>query len=233
MKLTSPIATGNTADIYLHNGNIVKVYTRQSVDDVTIEAANQSYAKSLGLRVPAVIEVTEVDGRPALVMDRASGTPMKDLLFETPERMADYLERSVQIQRLVHDKAAPELRPMSDRLREQIGSVDRLSGPQKLRLIAMLEEVGEETQLCHGDLHVQNLIVDGDDVSIIDWMDATRGDVRLDVCRTYVIYSEVDTDFADAYLAEYCRQSGLKREEVLRWESVIAGARLSESVGNQ
>lgn len=228
MRLKPPISAGNTADIYLHDGNIVKMYSRHSKQTVELEATKQAYAKSLGLPVPAVLEVTEVGDRPALVMERAPGVPMKELIFEQPEQMQEFLTRSVEVQQMVHDKTAPNLRSMSDRLREQIDSVNQLNGAQKLRLIAMLEDIDDETQLCHGDFHVQNLIVDGDDVSIIDWMDATRGDVRLDVCRSYVIYSEVDTDFADAYLAEYCRQSGLQQEEVLRWEPVIAGARLSE-----
>ena len=34
---------------------------------------NQAYAKSLGLPVPDVIELTEIKGRPALVMEHVPG----------------------------------------------------------------------------------------------------------------------------------------------------------------
>lgn len=53
---------GNTAEIYLRDGHIVKVYSRHSKQDVEHEAANQAYARSLGLPAPAVIEITESDG---------------------------------------------------------------------------------------------------------------------------------------------------------------------------
>lgn len=225
------IATGNTAEIYLHNGTITKVYANHSMQTVQREAMNQAYARSLGLSVPAVIEVTEIDGQPALVMDRAAGVPMRDLLYEHPDRVQEYLTQSVVVQREIHSRLAPDLRSMSERLREQITSVHQVSDEQRSRLIAMLNDISEETHLCHGDFHIQNLIVDSDNVSIIDWNDATRGDVRLDVCRSYVLYSGVDTDFAEMYLDEYCRQAGWNRDDVLRWVPVIAGARLSEGIG--
>ena len=222
------IAAGNTAEIYLRDDYIVKVYSRHSKQDVEYEAGTQAYARSLGLRVPTVIEVTEIDGLPALVMEHAAGVPMKDLMFEQPERAQEYLTRSVEIQREVHAIAAPELRKMSERLRQQIRSIDELSSEEKATLIELLEDVGKETRLCHGDLHVMNLIVDGDEVAIIDWMDATCGNPLLDACRTYVLYAEVDADLATAYLAEYCRQAVVAPGEVLRWKPVMTGARLSE-----
>ncbi len=228
MNLTTPIATGNTAEIYLHDNQIVKVYFRERPETVRTEAANQEYARRLGLPVPRVVQVTEHEGKPTLVMERAPGVPMKDLLFEDLDRAPAMLARSVEVQRSVHALAAPALRRMSDRLRQQIRSVDGLGDDAKSELFAMLDEVGDETQLCHGDLHVQNLIVDGDDIAIIDWMDATRGNPLLDACRTYVIYAEVDASVAEMYLEEYCRQAGVDVGEVLRWVPVMRAARMSE-----
>lgn len=229
MKLTTPIATGNTAVIYLADGRIVKVFTRHSKADVEHEAANQEYARLLGLPVPGAVEITEYDGKSTLVMERAPGVPMKDLLLEDLDRAPILLAKSVEIQRRVHALAAPAMRRMSDRLRQQIDSVDRLDGEEKSALTAMLDGVRDETQLCHGDLHVQNLVVDGDNITIIDWNDATRGNPLLDACRTYVLYAEVDAGFAGMYLHEYCRQSGVDGEDVLRWEPVMRAARMSES----
>lgn len=87
--------------------------------------------------------------------------------------------------------------------------------------------VSDERQFGHGDLHGQTLMVNGDDFAIIDWMDATRGNPLLDACRTYMIYAEVDAGFAVMYLKEFCRQSGVDGDAVMRL------ARMSEKVGDQ
>lgn len=70
-----------------------------------------------------------------------------------------------------------------------------------------------------------------DPCMIIDWMDVTRGDIRLDVCRSYLLYGRVSDEVADLFLSEYCLQSGLEWDDVLRWLPVLAGVRLSEHVG--
>lgn len=229
MKLTTPIATGNTAEIYLWDGKVVKVYFREPIDAVEHEARNQTYAKSLGLPVPDVIELTEIDGRPALIMEHITGNTLLSLVEREPDSLEKHLTLSVEMQRSIHSLAAPGLRPMSDRLAQKIRSVDAIDANRKKELIAMLGEVGEETRLCHGDFHVTNIIKGESGLAVIDWMDATRGNPTLDACRSYVLYAEVDSDFAEAYLAKYCRQSGVGRDEVLRWVPVIHAARMSET----
>lgn len=42
------IATGNTAEIYLRDDQVVKVYFRERFETVRIEAAHQEYARWLG-----------------------------------------------------------------------------------------------------------------------------------------------------------------------------------------
>lgn len=65
------IAIGNTAEIYERDGQVLKVYPRHDNETVQHEANNQEYARAFGLPVPNVVEMTEVDGRPAIVMERA------------------------------------------------------------------------------------------------------------------------------------------------------------------
>ena len=68
-----------------------------------------------------------------------------------------------------------------------------------------------ENRLCHGDFHLLNLIMSDDKVTIIDWVDASAGDIRADVCRTYLLYSELSTEVAELYLRLYCEKSGLRK----------------------
>lgn len=208
----------------------MKVYTRESADVVAIEAKNQTYAKSLGLPVPAVIEQTEIDGKPALVMEHVSGKTMLSAIESVPESVSKHLARSVEIQRSIHAVATPELRPMSDRLAEKIHSVSEIEPARKQELLQTLNRFGSETQLCHGDFHVLNVILSPNGPAIIDWMDATRGNPLVDACRTYVLYAGFDVAIATLYIDEFCRQCGTAEDAVLTWQPVIAAARLSEGV---
>lgn len=68
---------------------------------------------------------------------------------------------------------------------------------------------------------------------VIDWVDSSAGDIRADVYRTYLLYSQLSSELADMYLRLYCEKSGLLRSEVFQWAPIIAGARLSESVSSE
>ena len=90
-----------------------------------------------------------------------------------------------------------------------------------------------ENRLCHGDYHVNNLMQTEACVTIIDWVDASAGDVKADVCRSYLLYSQYSMDLASLYLRVYCEKTSLSQNDVLVWEPIIAGARLSENVASE
>ncbi len=86
------------------------------------------------------------------------------------------------------------------------------------------------SRLCHGDFHLFNLIMSENNVTIIDWVDASSGDIRADICRAYLLYSQFSMELADQYLRLYSDKSGLAKEDIFQWAPIIAGARLSEIV---
>jgi len=45
---------------------------------------------------------------------------------------------------------------------------------------AALRELPDGEALCHGDFHPRNVIVDGDELTIIDWVDASSGPPAAD-----------------------------------------------------
>ena len=123
---------------------------------------------------------------------------------------------------------ADSLETMKVKLRRQIEQVDILEKRYKESLLHKLDSFRYENRLCHGDYHLFNLINSDNQVTIIDWIDSSSGDIRADVCRSYLLYSEVSRDLAEMYLKLYCIKSGLTEEEIVQWMPIIAGARLSE-----
>ncbi|WP_273850442.1 phosphotransferase family protein [Guptibacillus spartinae] len=230
MKLGHPVAEGNTATIYQIHDKIVKVF-REDLPDGTssYEAKKQRYALSKGLPVPNIFEVTKIDGKQAIIMEKMSGRTLGDLLLENRDRAEVYMELSVNIQHSIHQISADSFEPMTEKLTRQIEEANELSQKQKAALLCKLKEMPVKKQLCHGDLHLFNLVM-GDQVTIIDWVDASAGDSRADVCRTYLLYTQFSSDLADLYLKLYCMKTGELKEVILEWAPIIAGARLAEGV---
>ena len=234
MILGDPIGKGNTAVIYLYENNIVKVFKDHLPDtESSYEANKQRFAYSCGLPVPKVLDVTKIDGKQAIIMEYIEGKTIGELFFENMERAEYYIDISIDIQQKIHQIHADSLEPMSEKFRRQLEAAPHLDKRHKEVLIKKLNSITYENRLCHGDFHLLNLIMSDDKVTIIDWVDASAGDIRADVCRTYLLYSELSTEVAELYLRLYCEKSGLAKEDILQWSPILAGARLTENVSSE
>lgn len=234
MELGNPIAEGNTAKIYLYKNKIIKLFHDRFPDlESEKEACKQNYAFSCGLFVPKVIDVTRINGKQAIFMEYIPGKTIGDLLSENPEQTAYYMNISVDIQQEVHTHTVKNMESMVEKLNHQITSAHRLSKGQISKLTHMLHTMPVESRLCHGDFHFFNLIISQDRVAILDWVDASSGDFRADVYRTYLLYSQISAELAEMYLEMYCTKSGLSRDEIFAWAPIIAGARLAENVASE
>lgn len=231
MNLGTPMAIGNTAKVYLYENKIFKVFNDSLPDKESInEAYKQKYAYSCGLSVPEIIDVTKIDGKQVIVMEHIKGRTIGDLLTDNMEKAEYYMNISVDIQMEIHKVKADSIEPMYEKLSRQIESAPQLDNKRKSALIKKLDSMTFEKKLCHGDFHLFNLILSDHNVTIIDWVDSSAGDIRADVYRTYLLYSHFSVELADLYMRHYCEKSGLTKAEMYQWAPIIAAARLSESV---
>jgi aminoglycoside phosphotransferase (APT) family kinase protein len=234
MNLDVPIASGNTAKIYLWENKIVKVFNESLPDTVAEKEANkQKYAYSCGLPVPKILGVTKINGNQAIMMEYVKGETLGDLLFKNKEQAEYYLDISVNMQLDIHRIVPDTMEGMYDKLYRQIDTVNQLDVRQKSNLFSKLESFTYENRLCHGDFHLYNLIQTGNQVKVIDWVDSSAGDIRADIYRTYLLYSQFSVELADIYLRLYCEKSGLLKYEIFQWAPIIAAARLSEGVSTE
>ncbi|QFT87974.1 Phosphotransferase enzyme family protein [Bacillus sp. THAF10] len=227
MKLGTPFAAGNTANIYLKNNTAIKIYHNHIPETASsYEASKQMAAYECGLSVPKILEV--IDN--ALVMEYVNGQTVGQLALADMNQASYYLELSVNVQREIHHKNPNNLESMKDKLQRQIAMADSLDSVTKSKLIAKLSTMTYKPKLCHGDFHLHNLIKSKERIYIIDWVDATLGDIRADVYRSYLLYSQVSVDLAEMYISLYCQKSGLTKEAIFEWAPIIAAARLAENV---
>jgi tRNA A-37 threonylcarbamoyl transferase component Bud32 len=231
MNLNSPITKGKTASIYLYDGKIIKLFNDYLPNtEAEYEANKQRYAHAQGLPVPYVFEVIEIDGKQAIIMEYVPGKTLGDIIFADMTKAEQYISISVDLQLEIHNVKANDFELMTDKLSRKLRSSSFLREKQKNSLITKLLNMQFEKRLCHGDFHMLNLISNESGVKIIDWVDSSAGDVKADVYRTYLLYSQHSMELANLYLSIYCEKSGLYQDDIFAWEPIIAGARLSENL---
>ena len=73
-----------------------------------------------GLPIPALEEVTKIDGKWAIVTDYAEGKTIAQLMAENPEKKDEYLEKFVDIQIEIQSKTCPMLNRLKEKMKRKI-----------------------------------------------------------------------------------------------------------------
>ncbi len=230
MNEANLLGVGATARVYLEDGKAVKLYLGGSRHAAEKEVDAQRFARAAGLPVPEVFGVEDRADGIALVMQCVDGAPLMRPGMDRAAR-ADALATLVALQRRTHAVPAPSLIPLAERLAGRLHAAPGIDTPLRDTLLTRLGNLAsDERQLCHGDFHPLNVLCEGGEPWIIDWMDATAGAPLADACRTYVILRRHIPRMAGLYLKAYCKAAGVKDREVLAWLPVVAAARLMERV---
>lgn len=234
MDLGNPIAKGNTADIYLWDKKIIKVLKDYLPETEAIkEADKQRLAWKAGLPVPEVLDVIIIENRQAVVMEYITGDTLGNIMLKDLSHAAEYMRIAVETQIKIHAVKGDGYPLMKDKLASRISSAPLLDTALKKFLLEKLFAMKYEEGLCHGDFHVHNIIMHDKEPYIIDWVDASCGNISADVCRSYLLYSQFSTELAKLYINLYCEAAETNQNKILAWMPVIAGARLAENLSSE
>ncbi len=217
-------------EVYKSGEYIVKLHeASHSKADVFNEALNTARVEETGLPIPKVIEVTEIEGKWALVTELTEGTTLEELMNKHPEKLESYMEQFVDLQVEIHGRKSPLLNKLKDKLVRQINSLKIIDATTRYELLARLEGMPKHKKLCHGDYNPSNVIVGADgSLSVIDWAHATQGNASADAAMTYLLLALKDQDKADLYLNMYCRKSDTARQYVQKWLPIVAASQLTK-----
>ena len=117
MNLERVIAVRTNETVYRGGDQCVKVFGDGFTKaDALGEALNQARVEECGLHVPKVLEVSQVDGKWALVTEYVEGKTLERLIAEEPGRKEELLERMAELQVEMISKSCPLL----SRLREEL-----------------------------------------------------------------------------------------------------------------
>jgi uncharacterized protein (TIGR02172 family) len=247
--LGKKIGIGANADVYEYgDGKLVKLFN--SLDHargIQSEFNHTLAAWQCGLPVPRPYEIVEINGLPGLVLEYIEGQTLASRMDGDDTQNALRLLARLQFQ--LHSVPAKQLKAqdfftVKDSISWQINNHRLLSATQKEAVMAKLVRLPEGRSLCHGDLHMLNVIMRGEEAVVIDWQGAAIGHPAYDVMQLLVILRYVvipggmlPQEFIDnfyatrkemetAFLDEYRMLSGMDADEIEAWLAPCAAARL-------
>ena len=168
-----PLAKGREAEVFVReDGDVVKVMFSASQEPRVLReaAALQALADREHL-APAFREITEVDGRPALVTERVAGEDFLTLLSKKPWLVLNVAGTLGRAHAAMHRHQAPDSLPeLNHELGRRIEAAKAL--PQNLAAEALrrLQTLPSDDRLCHGDFHPANILGTLAAPVIIDWV---------------------------------------------------------------
>ena len=241
------IARGRTADVYdWDEGHVLKLFHNWfELKDIEYELKIARAVHASGVKTPAVKELVQVDGRNGLIYERANGESMLGMFQRRPWKVFEYARILAKLHADMHDCVfEADVPPQHAKLKFKIDHAQALPDSLKTHLLNALEALPEGNRVCHGDFHPANVLLSENEATVIDWIDASRGEPLADVARTsIIILGAIATPqipnlmlkvfiniFQSAYLREYFRLRPQNKDEYRRWLPVVAGARLSENI---
>lgn len=230
MKPDKIIAVRNNKTVYKDGDSCLKVFSRDfSKTDILNEALNQARVEETGLNIPKIKSVTVIDGKWTIVSDYIRGKTLSRLMLEYPEKTDGYIKQLVDIQSEMHNKSCPMLSRLRDKTIERLG-LARLDPFVLKRLCALLDEIPEADNLCHGDFSPSNIVISDNGAYILDWSHASRGNKALDTAVSYLLlYLDNTSDDAEVYLQMFCEKNGIDAGYIKKLLPVAAAAQLSKS----
>ncbi|MBW5448088.1 phosphotransferase [Cohnella sp. CFH 77786] len=197
-----------------------------------------------GVPSPESIRMIEMDGRHGIVYRKLSGVTMLKAISKDPRLLNQEAARMARLHANMHQHAVSDLPNQREILSGSIKQAPILTIPEKEWILNRLETLKEDTRLCHGDFHPDNILL-GEREWIIDWMTGMIGNPTGDVARTIVLIkygtmpdetpkaivsliSQIRRDLLSTYLQEYIMISEMDPEEIDQWMIPVAAARLNE-----
>lgn len=226
MKLDKIIAVRTGKTIYKDEDKAVKVFDSDySKADILNEALNQARIEETGLNIPKILGVTMENGKWAIVSEYIKGKTMAQLMEENPDKFDGYLEQFVDIQMSIHEKKAPLLTKLKDKMNRKISQAD-IDATTRYELHTRLEGMPKHNKVCHGDFNPSNIIITDEGVPyILDWSHATQGNASADVARTYLLFwLDGNIEGAKKYMDLFCKKSDTARQYIEKWLPIVAAS---------
>ena len=217
-------------EVYQCGDSIVKVFEKDHPKSAVFnEALNTVRVEETGLANPKLKEVTQIDGKWALVIEYKDGKTLEEMMQVDHANAEKYMSDFVDLQLKIHEKKAPMLNKLKDKMARQIDGLKELDATQRYELRTRLESMPKHTKVCHGDFNPSNVIVGKNGkMTVVDWAHATQGNASADAAMTYLLFALKDQKLADMYMNMFCKKSDTAKQYVQQWLPIVAASQLEK-----
>jgi uncharacterized protein (TIGR02172 family) len=241
------MAFGRTAEIYAWEDRyIVKLFQEwMPAAWVEYEARSARAVYAAGLPVPAVGEIIAIDGRLGLIYARVEGVSMRELICTKPWTFFRCARLLAELHADMHACTVPELPSQRQQFENRIRETEQLPVSMKRAVLEALDKMPDDDRLCHGDFHMNNILMTAEGPVVIDWMYATRGHPLADVAKTALLLRigalpsgtpaqwlrrAMHRWFLQAYLKGYFELRPGDRGQLSAWQLIVAAGRLRMNI---
>ncbi|MHA2501900.1 MAG: phosphotransferase family protein [Candidatus Kariarchaeaceae archaeon] len=188
---------------------------------------------------PYRLETESNLGMPFIIMEKIVGELMSNRILEDQANLDWYLTNfaltlveihTVDFQTMIHrsDTYKGAETPYKYLAQQLTGYKDRIEMHNKPEFIPVLRWLVERMDtvpnnrlsLLHGDFHLANVMIDNDkDLYVIDWIDASIGDFRVDLAWTLLLHEiNLGKPIRDTILNTYTQNAPFPVEEIKYFE---------------
>lgn len=243
------LGIGRTAEVYeWGKDKVLKLYFKDISENwINNEARIGNIVHETGVASPAVFDIVDINGRKGVIFERIYGRSIyKNIEFE-PWKVEYFAKEMARLQFKMHKCSTDKLPSQKEKLRIAINASSEILGDRGRKILDYLDRLPEDTRVCHGDLHFDNIIVSKNHLVPIDWNAAYRGNPLGDVARTGLVFSLPTMPPGTwgimimqagltrwiplwVYLNEYCRLAKIKLQSIDAWILPVAAAKLKDQI---
>jgi uncharacterized protein (TIGR02172 family) len=246
-KLGARIGQGRTAEVFAWGEDrALKLY----YPGWPAAAAEAEYRQAQavfesGAPAPAVDGVVEVDGRFGVVLERVDGLSLLNHTTARPWTIFHSAWLMAELHARLHACRPSGLPAQRERLQRKIQEAHPLPEALKQAALRALAQLPDDSVLCHGDFHPDNIVRATHGPVILDWTEAACGHPLADVARTTLMMRHAALPphlpgrrlivagrllWYLLYLHRYCQLRSVSLKQVEAWLLPVAAARLSEGI---
>lgn len=228
-KNAESVVHNKKIEVMQQDGVAYKIFDKSfSSTQIFYEAMLQTMAGEAGVRVPKILGVEQIDDRFAILSEYIEGQTVAELMEENPAKKDYYLGLLADTQLLINSKSVADIKKLKHKLSREIKALEEIDEIKKYELETRLASMPEHNKLCHGNFGPENVIIDGmDNIVVLDWVAAVRGNAAADAAKTYLKLTLTSTEMAEGYITLFCEKAGTERQYVYEWLPLIAASTLS------
>jgi len=247
-SLGEPLFTSRSSQIFFWQGDTLLKLFRSGVDRVLIEneEINTTETYEKGVSKVKCYGHVQVEDRTGIVIERVSGKTLISLTGSKPLMLFKVPALMVDLQTNMHNTRTDKIRSYKKIVLDAIDSAPLrfLSDDEKKIAYDKVNALPDGDSILHFDYHPDNIMSDGTNSTIIDWMTAARGVPAADVAATLYLLNEgemipglsklvatiletIRKSICKKYYAAYKKKTGMTDADVAPWRLPFLIFRLS------